>query len=165
MTAAVHLSGTGLGASGGEIALSVAFALAFALFGYRISARFRSVRGVTPWRVPSIVWALICLVFQPFGIIVELFAEFTTRTAPEVVIAHPRGAPSASSPVPLAQRTLEPSRELDLAGPPVPRDLSGRVALFGWYADPTGRHERRYFDGRRWSSAVRDAVGHGEDPV
>ena len=34
-----------------------------------------------------------------------------------------------------------------------------------WYADPTGRHELRYFDGSQWTVNVSDA-GHGStDPI
>ena len=27
----------------------------------------------------------------------------------------------------------------------------------GWYPDPTGRHQHRYFDGREWTNHVADA--------
>lgn len=35
----------------------------------------------------------------------------------------------------------------------------------GWYADPTGRHTYRYWDGSRWSSQVSDGGTAGADPM
>lgn len=37
--------------------------------------------------------------------------------------------------------------------------------LFGWYPDPTGRHEQRYWDGRHWSHRVSDGGVRGDDPL
>jgi len=72
---------TGLsGYSTGDIVLSLAFASLFALWGYRMSARHRALRGVTPWRLPSAVWAAICFVV-PFGILLEVLAQATTKSA------------------------------------------------------------------------------------
>jgi hypothetical protein len=35
----------------------------------------------------------------------------------------------------------------------------------GWFPDPAGRHEKRYFDGTRWSDHVVDLGVQGRDPV
>lgn len=35
----------------------------------------------------------------------------------------------------------------------------------GWYPDPTGRHERRYWSGIRWSRHVDDGGQRSEDPL
>jgi hypothetical protein len=32
----------------------------------------------------------------------------------------------------------------------------------GWYADPTGRHDYRYWTGAKWSGRVADGAGAGE---
>ena len=37
--------------------------------------------------------------------------------------------------------------------------------LFGWYPDPTGRHEERYWDGRHWSDRVADNSVRTDDPL
>jgi hypothetical protein len=50
-------------------------------------------------------------------------------------------------------------------GPALPKDESGRTALFGWYADPLHRHELRYFDGRRWADFVADNGVRSSDPI
>lgn len=35
----------------------------------------------------------------------------------------------------------------------------------GWYPDPTGRHERRYWSGIRWSRHVDNGGERGDDPI
>ncbi|MCE5202657.1 MAG: DUF2510 domain-containing protein [Actinomycetia bacterium] len=35
----------------------------------------------------------------------------------------------------------------------------------GWYADPAGRHQLRYWDGARWTSSVSDGGAVSQDPV
>jgi hypothetical protein len=160
------------GYSRSEIVTSLVFAFLFAALGYRMSRRHRLVRGVTPWRLPSAVWALICFVLQPFGLIVEIFAQATTRPA----IPPPARVPTYPGPVArgAAFGTGGPASVLDVspaappvpAGPPPPAsDSSGRPALFGWYPDTTGRHELRYWDGRGWTAHVRDGDRQATDPV
>ncbi len=34
-----------------------------------------------------------------------------------------------------------------------------------WYADPTGRHSHRYWDGAQWTAQVADAGQAGVDPL
>jgi hypothetical protein len=160
--------------STGDLALSAAFAVVFALLGYRISARHRMMRGVTPWRLPSFVWAILCAIFQPFGIILELVAEFTTRPQPR-----PSPAPGGTEPTrPFAfggsrATSTETLAPIDIApGPssfgPVlapPDDGSGQSPLFGWYPDTTGRHALRYWDGRGWTDHVADDGKASTDPI
>lgn len=49
--------------------------------------------------------------------------------------------------------------------PPSPGPSYPRPPLFGWYPDPEGRHEERYFDGRLWSDWVRDEGRMVADPL
>lgn len=35
----------------------------------------------------------------------------------------------------------------------------------GWYGDPTGRHELRYWDGQRWTRHVSDEGVQDSDPL
>jgi hypothetical protein len=53
---------------------------AFGLLGYFLSERYRRVRGVTPWRMPSGVWAALMFLFSLIGVVVYLIACLTTRT-------------------------------------------------------------------------------------
>ncbi len=165
------------GYSRGEIVTSVIFACIFAALGYRMSRRHRLVRGVTPWRLPSAVWALICFVLQPFGLIVEILAQATTRPAiPQVPPPAPfrsypgRAAagvvigPASPAPAPGTQLGM-PSPQVPAGPPPPASDATGKAALFGWYPDATGRHEQRYWDGRGWTGHVRDGEQQATDPV
>lgn len=162
-------------ASPAALVENIVLALAFSWLGYRISVRHRAARGVTPWRLPSYAWALICLIFQFVGLALEILAELTTRStlpsggqqAPSVSPYRFEATPPAAAPGggsgALAERELlsVPSNE---PAPP-PGDAAGRPPLFGWYRDPRRRHELRYFDGRRWSDLVADAGAVSEDPV
>jgi hypothetical protein len=162
------------GYTSGDIAASFVFAVVFAVLGYRMSWRHRVVRGVTPWRVPSAVWAVICFFLQPFGIIVELLAQFTTKPslptgpAPRMTNAFPGYPTQSVAPggEPSYPTVSAPVMPIVPAGPPPPAgDGSGHTPLFGWYPDVTGRHEQRYWDGRGWSALVRDHGVEGSDPI
>ena len=39
------------------------------------------------------------------------------------------------------------------------------MADAGWWQDPTGRHELRYFDGNEWTAHVSDQGAPSQDPV
>lgn len=39
------------------------------------------------------------------------------------------------------------------------------TSIVGWHADPTGRHQLRYFDGQRWWDDVLDNSVPGKDPA
>jgi ankyrin repeat protein len=45
------------------------------------------------------------------------------------------------------------------------RATVGGEAPPGWFPDPTGRHDHRYWDGRVWTSAVSDRGVQSQDPV
>jgi hypothetical protein len=57
--------------------------------------------------------------------------------------------------------TLEapPTRE---SAPPLP---SAPLPPAQWYADPSGRHAYRYWDGTRWTSNVADDGRTASDPI
>jgi hypothetical protein len=166
--------------SGNELVFAFALLSLFALLGYRISAIHRVLRGVTPWRFPSFVWAAICFAFGPIGLVVELFAEFTTKprlpsSLGRLAFRDPatRQATNTRIPgvamAPTMPATVAPQIGVDVEpiyrGPALPKDEAGRTALFGWYADPLGRHELRYFDGRRWADFVADGGVRSADPL
>jgi Protein of unknown function (DUF2510) len=41
---------------------------------------------------------------------------------------------------------------------------SSGTAAAGWYSDPSGRHESRYWDGTTWTDQVRDAQISSDPP-
>jgi hypothetical protein len=187
--------GAGQALSGNELVLTVALWLIFALLGYRISWRHQALRGVTPWRFPSFVWAVICFTFGPIGLVVELFAEVTTKprlpsslgrlsirdasarlglrsqqqTSPLSATREAGTGAQADIGVraqtPPPQEALQPVVQPVPLGPPPPLDAAGKTAAFGWYADPLAHHELRYFDGRGWSDFVKDGGVRSSDPL
>lgn len=180
-------------ASPGQLALSAVLAVLFAAIGYRMSTRYRALRGVTPWRVPSFVWALLCLVLPFVGLALEVLAELTTRSPYTPAPARPGGGPERAprySPPSSTPVAVEPPSAGELPGVLLPRasrsslderadedqsptarwpvpgpDERGRPPLFGWYPDPAGRHERRYFDGRCWNDHCVDGDVVVVDPL
>jgi len=159
------------GYSRSEVVVSLVFAFVFAGLGYRMSYRHRQARGVTPWRLPSGLWALICFFLQPFGIIVEILAQATTKSqysSPTIdARASARSYKVLPAPLPAAvDRNVTGETPLEQSGPAAPTsDLEGKPAMFGWYPDVTCRHAERYWDGRGWTDLVRDGAVSGSDPL
>ncbi len=211
-----------------ERVVAVLLAALFGWFGWRMSRTFRAASGVTPWHLPSGIWAAICFMFNVLGLLLVLIAQFTTRGAlggpspqrgpawipfgrprglggsplgasggtglaprqrsgsgrswPGVGPGEPRG-PAPDTPGrpgatdgrpqhpdsrPLDAGALAPDPTLEAPPrrfpPPLP-EPDGRSALFGWYPDVTGRHERRYYDGRDWTAFVHDGEVSSTDPL
>lgn len=71
--------------------------------------------------------------------------------------AYPHPSPAMTKPaLPAPDGWAQPLPYLPAPTPP---------PLFGWYPDPTGRHEQRYWDGRQWSHRVSDDSVRGDDPL
>jgi hypothetical protein len=84
----------------------------------------------------------------------------------------PYGAwPSPEPMNPAGGSTPWPERVLGRPGPdgwrpPAPGTPAATPPpLFGWYPDPDGRHELRYWDGREWSDIVRDGDETSSEPL
>jgi hypothetical protein len=160
------LGSTNFNTSTGDLVLGVILAFVFGFIGYRTSHRYQTIVGVTPWRIPSIVWAAICFFLQPIGVIIEWVAEFTTR--PAMTGAQPGPMAASVAPSTRAVPAVTEAPQATVAPPPRypgPSDEQGRSALFGWYRDVTGRHELRYWDGKHWSALVSDAGVTTNDPI
>ena len=137
---------------------------------YLISDRYSRSRGVTPWRLPSMVWALIALVSVAVLPLVLLALPVACLTTP----AGDKRRNGGQSPATVSRGPADfssqasslhgpgPGPDVVAQVPPVPerRDLP----LFGWYADPSGRHQHRYWDGRYWTEHVRDDGVRSIDP-
>jgi hypothetical protein len=42
---------------------------------------------------------------------------------------------------------------------------AGGAQAAGWFPDPSGRHQQRYWDGTAWSAHVSDGGTTGTDPL
>jgi hypothetical protein len=71
------------------------------------------------------------------------------------VAAEPEPEPPAAEP---------PAAEPPAAEPPAAEPASGQVAPAGWYADPSGRFELRYWDGSQWTEHVSRSGQQYTDP-
>jgi hypothetical protein len=173
------------------------------VLGYRVAARARRLLGVSPWRIPPALWAMVCVVVPVIGNLVETIALLTTRRPPLQI--GPTGRSSRSQGI----FGLSSARETDAGAPPRVAPAAGGAAdqattddrgrppvlleaqvgerrlpgpdgwrpaeagepsagyppLFGWYPDPTGKHELRYWDGRLWGDAVSDGGERTTDPL
>ena len=108
---------------------------------------------------------------------VSLFALWSsrrlTRTLDEVAqrpdAAAPDPTPAPAPESPSARWPTSQPEPLPQAGPApaatTPSTLAAPAVPPGWLADPTARHEVRFWDGARWTEHVSDAGRPGFDPV
>lgn len=162
------------------------------VLGFFLSERYRRVRGVTPWRCPSGVWAAVWFLFPLVGALVYAIACVTTRPplgpgsfaqrgswsppgtwpppsgwgtpgrtdAPPGWAAPPPGGWEAPPP----PGTRFPGPEIGPQQTPEPSP-SPKPGPRAWLADPSGRHELRYFDGTRYTEHVSDGNKISVDPL
>lgn len=64
-----------------------------------------------------------------------------------------------TNPAPGSERHQQPSMHT------TPQSQPSQSAPGGWHADPTGRHQVRYFDGLRWTEHVGDGGIQARDPI
>lgn len=100
---------------------------------YGAARRFEARAGVAAWRLPAGVWAFIFFLSWLLGLILFVIAKATTR--PRAAARPPLDVPYPVEPAPMA----------------------------GWYPDPGGRHELRYWDGKGWTAHVRDGAVQATD--
>jgi hypothetical protein len=60
---------------------------------------------------------------------------------------------------------FNPSAAGQVSGIPTPTPVAAAATPANWYADPTGRHELRYWDGTAWTEHVSDSGTQATDPV
>jgi hypothetical protein len=117
--------------------LVVVLAIVFAGLAYVRTTAFRRQVGRNPWGVPPAIWLLAGFLLGLIGLALAVVACATTRV-PTPDLAGPFGRGPSAPP----------------AGPPP-----------GWYPDPAGAHEQRWFTGHDWSDAVRDRGEQTADPL
>jgi hypothetical protein len=99
--------------------------------GYFLSERYKRSHGVTPWRVPSGMWAVLLLFLSLIGVLMYVIACLTTR--PESGPADRDGGPQRRGPGARRGGGQRPGQWG--AGAPQGWDAPGRG---GWQAPPPG---------------------------
>lgn len=146
----------------------------YGVLGYGLAVLTRRTIGITPWRIPAILWGLLSAGLPLFGLMIELIARFTTRlpanhpgaaraplsTMTDALPANPAGGTDAW-PAAIASRPGPNGWQPAPPGAP----WTSTPPLFGWYEDPSGSHEERYWDGREWSAHVRNGGVVSNDPL
>ena len=80
------------------------------------------------------------------------FSAFEAPTAATIPIAP---VPPMYAPIDMDVPPVDPAMDAPVA-PPEPVAPAAIGPEIGWYPDPTGRHEVRYWDGGRWTERVAD---------
>jgi type IV secretory pathway VirB2 component (pilin) len=126
----------------------VALAVLFAALCFARTATFRRRLGRSPWGIHPNLWLVIGFLLGPIGACLALLACVTTRVGPafgtpmqQMAGYQSGGTPWSSAPAPHG-------------GPPA-----------GWYPDPSGRHEYRFFTGHDWTADVVDNGAHSTEPL
>jgi len=123
-------------------------------------------RGTSPWGFHPLGWGVIGLLLGIFGLLLELIAEFTTRRKLTKLPTPSTGsnfvgmpmAPPPMAPPPMAPPPMAPPPGAATGRVISPPDTATQVSFVaGWYSDPSGRHELRYWDGQRWTANVSTA--------
>ncbi|HTW18733.1 MAG TPA: DUF2510 domain-containing protein [Mycobacteriales bacterium] len=131
-------------------------AVVFGFAGYGEARRFARQYGRTPWGWDPWVWAVIMFLSFLIGLVLIAIAERQGRDHP--------------------QRPISQQPQLAYAGygAGVPAAGIDRSAQFGitpaapaaqWAADPSGRHQYRWWDGSAWTEHVVTNGVSSQDPV
>jgi hypothetical protein len=152
----LHGSGVPAGeivASGGSIFTLLVGILAV-LFGaacYARTATFRRRIGRNPWGIHPYVWTVIGVLLGIFGLCFAFLACATTRPGPA---SGSNGSPPQG---------IQSGWGAWSAGPAPPPPPGAPPA--GWYPDPSGRHQYRFFNGHDWTADVVDNGVHSAEPL
>lgn len=131
-----------VGAQSSLLVLSLLVGILAAFLGYGAARRFEARAGVAAWRLPAGVWAFIFFLSWLIGLVLFLIARSTTGR---------RGRRDRDG------RRGDDGEPRYGVGPVEPTPMAG------WYPDPSGRHELRYWDGKGWTAHVRDGAVQGTD--
>lgn len=96
-----------------------------------------------------------------FGIIQGLVA-FRALQKEQVSSAGAQAVPMQVREVPAQAQPAQVEAQVAVAEAPVPVPVVQPVVPAGWYSDPSGRHQYRYWDSRRWTTSV---LNNGEASI
>lgn len=133
------------------VVIDLVVAVLAAVLAYRAALRYRDRFGTTPWHLPAAIWSVLFFLSVVVGLVLFLIARATTR--PRNAGARP-GTDFAPAPA------FPPAPDFGQSGPP-----PALLPPAGWYPDPSGRHEQRYWDGKGWTGHVSSGGVRSEEPL
>lgn len=122
----------------------------------------------TTWVAMEVVFLVLMLVVGFFAIAsLVVGIVYFASVRPKLQAAERRGPPGTGLGGPAPYGGAGPHAEAGpYAGPPrYPTAARPDLPPFGWYPDPSGRHEQRYWDGTRWTEQVSDGGQQAVDPL
>jgi len=148
------------------------FAALFAFAGYREAQRFQRQYGNTPWGWDAWVWSVVLFLSWVIGIVLLAIAERQGRNkaasrrsyAPQVAATPTYAMAGAIA----GASAYSPGVAPGAVSAAVPAAVAAPVSTLPpacWAADPTGRHQYRWWDGATWTTNVHDNGINGQDPL
>jgi hypothetical protein len=139
----------------------ITLGLVFGMLAFMRSNAYRRRTGNSPWHIHPLVWGIVSVFVTFLVTLMSIVFVAIFGTLLSIFAWSPRSQPSRE------QSAADDSQYRDMSGySPVSeigptagpaRPSPPVTALRAWLADPTGRHELRYFDGSGWSEHVADA--------
>lgn len=122
-------------------------ATVFGVAGYQEARRFGRQYGRTPWGWDPLIWAVVMFLSFLIGLVLIAIAERQGRNAAA------RGNLSAN--LGYGQLTTGYAQATSSFGQPALAGAAATPPPAGfWPADPSGRHEYRWWDGQQWTANV-----------
>src|SRR3954451_18319497 len=162
-------------------------AVLFAIAGHQEARRFARQYGDTPWRWDPWGWAVVMFLSWVIGIVLLAIAERQGRSRAARQPAYASGyvqpayaqqgyqqgyGQPAVAAAPMRSRfgINEPATTAAFAGTPAPGPApvaapTAALPAAMWAADPTGRHQYRWWDGSVWTPNVSSNGVVAQDPV
>lgn len=131
------------------------FAALFAVAGYQESRRFQREHGNTPWGWEPLVWGIVLFLSWVIGIVLLAIAERQGRNASARLreqAARGYGQPAFAGGVGQGFQGYGATQQTTVAPSTVGAATAPTVGF--WAADPSGRHQYRWWDGRQWTVNV-----------
>jgi hypothetical protein len=124
--------------------------LVFGMLAFMRTNAYRRRTGSSPWHIHPLVWGLVSVFVAFLVTLLSIVFVAIFGTVLSIFAWAPRSQPSRE---PGATASLVSGIGPMAGAQPAPP----LTALRAWLADPTGRHELRYFDGSGWTEHVADA--------
>jgi hypothetical protein len=130
--------------------------LVFGMLAFMRSNAYRRRTGSSPWHIHPLVWGIVSVFVTFLVTLLSIVFVAIFGTILSFLAWSPRGQSSREANMGESEfrDTPAPSPVVGV-GPAQPAPPV--TVLRAWLADPTGRHELRYFDGTGWTEHVADA--------